>query len=52
MATTEDDLRNHYAKFPFGVMDSYQVLLFMSAHTERHIYQIEEVKADPNLPKK
>lgn len=51
VAKTEDDLRNHYAEFPFGITDSYQVLLFMSAHTERHVLQIEEVMADPNFPK-
>lgn len=52
VATTEDDLRNHYAELPFGIIDSYQVLLFMSAHTERHIAQIEEVMADAKFPKK
>jgi hypothetical protein len=51
IATTQDDLRNHYAELPFGLVDSFQVLLFMSAHTERHVLQIEEVKADPNYPK-
>jgi len=51
VATTEDDLRNHYAEMPFGTMDAYQVLLFMSAHCERHILQIEEVMADANFPK-
>jgi hypothetical protein len=51
IATTQDDLRNHYTELPFGVADSYQILLFMSAHTERHVLQIEEVKADPNYPK-
>ena len=51
VATTEDDLRNHYAEMPFGVMDAYQVLLFMSAHTERHIAQIEEIKEADGFPK-
>lgn len=48
--TTDDDLRNHYAELPFGTIDAYQVLLFMSAHTERHILQIEEVMEDENFP--
>lgn len=48
--TTEDDLRNHYSKFPFGTVDAYQVMLFMSGHTERHTQQMEEVKADPGYP--
>lgn len=49
--TTNDDLRNHYAQMPFGYIDTYQVLLMISAHTNRHTQQIEEVKADPNFPK-
>ena len=51
VANTQDDLRNHYAEFPFGLLDSYQVLLFMSGHSERHILQMEEVMADENFPK-
>jgi hypothetical protein len=50
IATTQDDLRNHYAEMPFGVMDAYQVLLFMSAHTDRHIAQIEEIMEDEDFP--
>lgn len=48
--TTEDDLRNHYSEFPFGTVDAYQVVLFMSGHTERHTKQMEEVMADPGFP--
>ncbi|MBZ0326522.1 MAG: DinB family protein [Altibacter sp.] len=47
---TEDDLRNRYAELPIGTIDAYQILLFMSAHTERHILQIEEVMEDENFP--
>ena len=47
---TEDDLRNHYAQLPFGTVDAYQVVLFMSGHTERHTKQIEEVMSDPGFP--
>lgn len=50
--TTQDDLRNRYAQMPFGTLDAFQVIIFMSAHTARHVSQIEEVKADPNFPKK
>jgi hypothetical protein len=50
--STKDDLRNHYCDFPFGKIDSYQVILFMAAHSERHIKQIEEVKANANFPRK
>ncbi|WP_297795428.1 DinB family protein [uncultured Eudoraea sp.] len=51
METTEDDLRNHYGQSPFGTLDAYQLILFMSGHTERHVQQMEEVKADQNFPK-
>jgi len=50
LQNTEDDLRNHFAQLPFGTVDSYQVVLFMSGHTERHTKQIEEVMANPDFP--
>jgi uncharacterized damage-inducible protein DinB len=50
--TTKDDLRNRYAQFPFATVDAYQVIIFMAGHTTRHTAQIEEVKTDPNYPKK
>lgn len=50
--TTQDDLRNHYATLPFGLIDTYQVVVFMAGHTKRHTLQIEEVKANANFPKK
>lgn len=47
------DLRDHAADSPLGKkLDAYQWVLFISAHSERHTKQIEEVKADPNFPKK
>jgi len=49
--STNDDLRNHIATMPFGMVDSYQLILFTAAHTNRHTQQIMEVKADPNYPK-
>jgi hypothetical protein len=51
IANTQDDLRNHYAEFPFGILDSYQVFLFMSGHTDRHILQMKEIMAHKNFPK-
>ena len=48
---TAADLRNHYAQLPFGTIDAFQLILFMSAHTERHVKQIEEVMANENFPK-
>jgi len=50
--STKDDLRNRYAVRPFGTFDTFQAILFMAGHSERHTKQIEEVKADPNFPKK
>ncbi len=50
--TTNDDLRDHFGPHPvFGTVDAYQWILLISAHSERHTKQIEEVKADPNFPK-
>lgn len=49
--TTNDDLRNHVATLPMGSFDSYQMILFIAAHSNRHTQQMEEVKADPNFPK-
>ncbi|MFI5131978.1 MAG: DinB family protein [Chitinophagales bacterium] len=48
---TKDDLRNHFAEFPFGLLDTYQVLLFLSGHTRRHTLQIVELKSLPGFPK-
>jgi hypothetical protein len=50
-ATTSDDMRDHVITLPFGSFDSYQMILFIAAHSNRHTQQIEEVKADPNFPK-
>jgi hypothetical protein len=50
--TTSDDLRNHFNDFPFGKIDTYQTILFMAAHSKRHIEQIDEVMKNPNFPRK
>lgn len=49
--STNDDLRNHVATTPVGMLDSYQLVLFTAAHSNRHTQQIMEVKADPNFPR-
>ena len=49
--TTDADLRNHVITMPPGSFDSYQMILLIAAHSNRHTQQIEEVKADPNFPK-
>lgn len=48
---TDEDLRNHFATTPLGVVDTYQVLLFLAAHSRRHTLQIMELKAMPGFPK-
>lgn len=50
--TTTEDLRNHLVQMPFGWIDSYQLILFIAGHSNRHIQQINEIKADPAFPKK
>lgn len=49
-----DDMREHFFMNPaFGAeLDAYLWTAFLSAHTERHVKQILEVKANPNFPKK
>jgi hypothetical protein len=32
-------------------LDGYQCLLLIAGHSERHLQQMREVKADPNYPK-
>ena len=49
---TQDALRDHFFDHPaFGTMDGYQWILLISGHSNRHVLQINEVKADPNFPK-
>jgi len=56
--TTEDFLktatgmRDHVADSPLGKLDGYEFVLLIAAHSERHTKQINEVKADPDFPKK
>lgn len=57
-AATEDflksttGLRDHVSDSPMGKLDAYEFLLLIAAHSERHTKQINEVKADPNFPRK
>jgi hypothetical protein len=47
------DLRAYgQAGLPVGDLDAYQSVLFLSAHTERHTKQIDEVKATTGYPAK
>ena len=50
---TTKDLREHAIDSPLGKqLDGYEWVLFLAAHSERHTKQINEVKADPDFPKK
>lgn len=50
---THDDLRDHAIDSPMGKkLDAYEWVLFVAGHSERHTKQVNEVKADPNFPKK
>ncbi len=47
------DLRGHAIDSPLGQkLDAFQWILFIAAHSERHTKQLNEVKVDPNFPKK
>jgi len=49
---TQDDLRGHFADHPaLKTMDGYQWILLLSAHSQRHTAQLNEVKANANFPK-
>lgn len=51
IAESDADFRNRVQDFPFGSVDAFQVVLFMAAHSERHVLQIEEIKAGEGFPK-
>lgn len=44
--STTEDMRNHVAQLSFGWLDCYQLCLMISAHSDRHTQQINEVKAN------
>jgi len=48
---TSDDLRSRVVKHPVGMIDGYQWLLLIAAHTQRHVDQINEVKQSSGYPK-
>ena len=50
--TTQDPLKNHVARHPaFGELTTYQWLVFIAGHANRHVAQLEEVKANINFPR-
>lgn len=52
MKNMKDDMRAHFANLPFGKGDAFQGYLFMIGHSERHLAQLKEVKADAKYPAK
>lgn len=46
--TNQQDLRAHFLS---ESMDAYQWLVMISAHAQRHVLQIREIKADPQFPR-
>ena len=52
LKNSTEDMRNHVVQMPFGWIDCYQVCLLVAAHSNRHIQQLNEVKASPGFPAK
>jgi hypothetical protein len=52
MKNMKDDMRAHFGQLPFGKGDAFQGYLFMIGHSERHLAQLKEVKADAKYPAK
>lgn len=48
--STQDPLRAHFTGPAADALDAYQLLVMLAAHTERHVAQINEIKADPRYP--
>lgn len=50
--TTNDPLKNHVTPHPaFGDLTTYQWLVLLAGHADRHVAQLEEVKSNSNFPK-
>ncbi|UKJ08773.1 DinB family protein [Solitalea lacus] len=49
---TDADMHGHVGAAPFGMMDAYQWLVFLTAHSARHTKQIMEVEMTAGYPKK
>lgn len=51
LKTTQDPLRERFMQTPIGLLDVYQGLLLLAAHSERHTLQLEEVMKSSGFPK-
>jgi len=49
--STTEDLRNHIVQMPFGSIDCYQLCLMIALHNNRHLQQINELKAYSSFPR-
>jgi uncharacterized damage-inducible protein DinB len=47
---TTEDLRNHVTQLHEEAVDCYQLILFMTAHSNHHLQQIKEIMADEKFP--
>jgi hypothetical protein len=48
---TKDNLKDHFVTHPVtGRISLYQLLILQSAHLQRHVLQIEAIKAHPDCP--
>lgn len=52
MRNVKDDMRARFVNIPMGKTDVFQGYLFIIGHSDRHLAQLREVKADPNYPAK
>ncbi|MEP1141434.1 MAG: DinB family protein, partial [Balneola sp.] len=46
ISSTDADLRGYSVTIPIGKVDVYQIMLIMSAHSQRHTFQMMEVLAE------
>jgi hypothetical protein len=52
MKANKEDLRSTFVASPMGMVDSFQAMLFLTGHSDRHLAQSREVKADAKYPAK
>lgn len=48
LSSTDADLRGHITTIPVGEVDVYQIILIISAHSQRHTFQMQEVLSELN----
>jgi hypothetical protein len=52
MKNMKEDMRGRFVNIPMGKTDVFQAYLFVIGHSERHLAQLKEVKADAKYPAK